>query len=69
MPFNKLFSIIIGVFILWLTKFLIVDYFGYGWAGYGKFTFYFAAILYAIAFLLYAFGGLLAYLSKLKGGK
>jgi hypothetical protein len=59
MIFKKLFSVTIMAFTLWLAKFLIVDYFAFGWAGYGKFNYYAAAALYAISFLFYLIGGLI----------
>jgi hypothetical protein len=39
------------LFTLWLSKWFVADFFGYGWEGYGKFSFYFSAICYVIAFI------------------
>jgi hypothetical protein len=58
MYIKKLFNTVVLFATLFLLKWFIVNHLGYGWAGYGKFTYYFAAVCYAIASIFWLIAAL-----------
>jgi len=49
----KFVCILFNIVILWAVKWLIADYLGYGWAGYGLFVFLAAFWMFVTAAVFY----------------
>jgi hypothetical protein len=50
---KKCFATLVNLLIMVAIKWLIVDFFGFGWVGYGKFCFYFSFTCFALATLMW----------------